>query len=188
MCVAVVALARCGHPLRFYITPHCPQCQPVSRKLLLWSTPLRALRVKATGVMQNCLRWVRLSWRCGIGQALRAVFLVSGLRPVMLCVPRPPCGLAAARHWPCAGLPVRPQGAQLSSAQRGGKGSPAGLRPAIELHAHESQLHPYKCHAETLTSVSRRFVLIVCPRLATQANFDNKKGLMISRKSLIFNH
>ena len=120
MCVAVVALARCGHPLRFYITPHCPQCQPVSRKLLLWSTPLRALRVKATGVMQNCLRWVRLSWRCGISQALRAVFLVSGLRPVMLCVPRPPCGLAAARHWPCAGLPVRPQGAQLSPARREG--------------------------------------------------------------------
>ncbi len=47
-------------PLRQnYITPHCPQCQPVSRKLLLCLTPLRALRVKATGVMQNCLRWSR---------------------------------------------------------------------------------------------------------------------------------
>ena len=42
--------------------------------------------------------------------------LVSGLRPVILCVPRPPLGLAASRHWPCAGLPVRPQGAP--SAQR----------------------------------------------------------------------
>ncbi len=40
-----------------YITPHCPQCPPVSRKLLLWRPPLRALRVKATGLMQNCLRW-----------------------------------------------------------------------------------------------------------------------------------
>lgn len=51
----------CGvRPLRqSYITPHCPQCPPVSRKLLLWRPPLRALRVKATGVMQNCLRWVR---------------------------------------------------------------------------------------------------------------------------------
>ena len=59
-----------------------------------------------------------LSWHLGIGQALRAVWLVSGLRPVILCVPRPPCGLAAARLWPCAGLPVRPQGAP--SAQRRG--------------------------------------------------------------------
>ena len=40
-----------------YITPHCPQCPPVSRKLLLWQPPLRALRVKATGVMQNCRSW-----------------------------------------------------------------------------------------------------------------------------------
>ncbi len=30
VCVAVVALARYGHPLRFYITPHCPQCPPVA--------------------------------------------------------------------------------------------------------------------------------------------------------------
>ena len=41
----------CGtRPLRqSYITPHCSQCPPVSRKLLLWQPPLRALRVKATG-------------------------------------------------------------------------------------------------------------------------------------------
>ena len=30
-----------------YIMPHCPQCPPVSRKLLWWRPPLRALRVKA---------------------------------------------------------------------------------------------------------------------------------------------
>ena len=52
--------SRGARPLRQnYITPHCPQCQPVSRKLLLCLAPLRALRVKATGVMQNCLRWSR---------------------------------------------------------------------------------------------------------------------------------
>jgi len=50
-----------------------------------------------------------LSWRCGIGQALRAVCLVSGLRPVMWCVPPPTlvlrrCAASALR----AGLPVRP--------------------------------------------------------------------------------
>ncbi len=28
--VAVVARARYGHPLRFYITPHCPQCPRVA--------------------------------------------------------------------------------------------------------------------------------------------------------------
>ena len=41
----------CGiGPLRqSYITPHCPQCPPVSRRLLLWQPPLGALRVKATG-------------------------------------------------------------------------------------------------------------------------------------------
>ena len=56
----------CGtRPLRQnYITPHCSQCPPVSRKLLLWQPPLRALWVKATGVMQNCLRW---SGRTAVG-------------------------------------------------------------------------------------------------------------------------
>ena len=42
--------------------------------------------------------------------------LVSGLRPVILCVPRPPCGprrcAALALRW----VPIRPQGAP--SAQR----------------------------------------------------------------------
>ena len=89
-------------------------------------------RVKATGVMQSGLhlesvaqpstlpgRWhalraavcaaLWLSWHLGIGQALRAVCLVSGLRPVMWCVPPPTlvlrrCAASALR----AGLPVRP--------------------------------------------------------------------------------
>ena len=132
--------SRGARPLRQnYITPHCPQCQPVSRKLLLCLAPLRALRVKATGVMQNCLRWSRSHSRRRFPVAfapnapptgsLAAVVapwhwsgasrsvLVSGLRPFMLYVPRPPVGLATLRgHWPCAGLPVRPQGAP--SAQR----------------------------------------------------------------------
>ena len=58
-----------------------------------------------------------LLWHLGIGQALRAVFLVSGLRPVMMCVPRPPCGLAAARRWPCAGLPRPPPRGSHSPAR-----------------------------------------------------------------------
>ena len=40
VCVAVVALARYGHPLRFYITPHCPQCPPVAAVCdLVFSAP-----------------------------------------------------------------------------------------------------------------------------------------------------
>ena len=51
--------------------------------------------------------WV--SWHRGIGQALRALWSVSGLRPVMWCVPPPTlvlrrCAASALR----AGLPVRP--------------------------------------------------------------------------------
>lgn len=50
-----------------------------------------------------------LSWHRGISQALRAVLLVSGLRPVVWCVPPPTlvlrrCAASALR----AGLPVRP--------------------------------------------------------------------------------
>lgn len=50
-----------------------------------------------------------LSCHRGIGQALRAVWSVSGLRPVMWCVPPPTlvlrrCAASALR----AGLPVRP--------------------------------------------------------------------------------
>ena len=41
--VAVVAHARYGHPLRFYIRPHCPQCPPVGRTLPVCRPPLRAL-------------------------------------------------------------------------------------------------------------------------------------------------
>ena len=41
--VAVVAHARYGHPLRFYITPHCPQCPPVAA-LKLRLVPVTAAR------------------------------------------------------------------------------------------------------------------------------------------------
>ena len=68
-------------------------------------TPLRALRVYAAGVMQNCLRWsgrqppalpgryapyvqssvaLVVCWRCGIYQALRAWFW-SAASPCILC-------------------------------------------------------------------------------------------------------
>jgi hypothetical protein len=127
----------CGaRPLRqSYIKPHCPQCQPVSRKLLLWQPPLRALsgegnrlyaKLPSLGTVAQpsalpgrlhalyappsarpcgCRGVVALVRRC----ALRAVWLVSGLRPIIWCVPPPTlvlrrCAASALR----AGLPVRP--------------------------------------------------------------------------------
>lgn len=96
-------------------------------------------RVSKTGLMQSGLRWIRSHSRrrspvagtrptrrrlhalvvClhrGIAQALRAVCLVSGLWPVVLCVPPPTL-------WPrrCAALaravcPSTPQGGSLSRA------------------------------------------------------------------------
>jgi hypothetical protein len=131
--VAVVAHARYGHPLRFYITPHCPQCPPVAA-LKLRLVPVTAARPSGEGnrryakwpslesVAQpsalpgRCTPYAPPSARpcgcrgtCGISQALRAVWLVSGLRPVMWCVPPPTlvlrrCAASALR----AGLPVRP--------------------------------------------------------------------------------
>ena len=134
------ARGSCGaRPLRqSYITPHCPQCPPVSRKLLLWQPPLHALRVKATGVMQNCLCWVRShsSRRSTVASApyappagsLVAVVaswhwpgasrwvLVSGLRPVRVCEPRPPWASPLRGIGPALGARP-PPGGSLSPAQ-----------------------------------------------------------------------
>ena len=85
-------------------------------------------RVSKTGVMQNCLRWsgrqssalpgrfapyvqssvaLVLCWRCGLCQALRALFL-SAASPCIWCLPPAhPWGLLASQHRP-RGLPVRP--------------------------------------------------------------------------------
>ncbi len=50
-------------------------------------------------------------WHRGIGQALRAAFWSVACGHSCCMCPAHPVGLAAARRWPCAGLPVRPQGA-----------------------------------------------------------------------------
>ena len=130
---APVAHARYGHPLRFYITPHCPQCPPVAA-LKLRLVPVTASRPSGEGnrryakwpslesvAQPSALpgRWnapraavcapLWLSWHLGIGQALRAVWLVSGLRPVILCVPPPTLRASpASRALAPRGLPVRP--------------------------------------------------------------------------------
>ncbi len=125
-------------PLRqSYITPHCPQCPPVSRKLLLWRPPLRALRVKATGFMQNCLRWRGSHSRrrfpvagapytppsarpCGCACTLALVRRCALCCRSVACgqscgvCPRPPVGLAAARLGYALNCPSAPQGGSLS--------------------------------------------------------------------------
>ena len=131
VCVASVVFARYGHPLRFYITPHCPQCPPVAA-LKLRLVPVTASRPSGEG-NRRYAKWPSLErshsrrrfpvagaplWVClhlGIGQALRAVLSVSGLRLVIWCVPPPTRGLgrcaASAQRWTAR---PPPQGGSLS--------------------------------------------------------------------------
>lgn len=56
----------------------------------------------------NSRRPLWRSLHCGTWSGASRNVLVSGLRPTICVCPRPPTGLAAARHWPRAGPPVRP--------------------------------------------------------------------------------
>jgi len=134
-----LAHARYGHPLRFYITPHRPQWPPVTTQAPFGvSHRLRALRVKATGVMQSGLRWRRSHSRrrfpvagapytppsarpygcaCTVASVRRCAlcsWLVACGQSCGVC-PRPPLCFAAARHQPCALVcPSAPHGGSLS--------------------------------------------------------------------------
>lgn len=76
----------------------------------------RALRVKATG---RYAKWPTLGLLAVVAlwhwSGAARIVLVSGLRPVITCVPPcPPPGLAAARHWPPrAGCPSAPPKGEL---------------------------------------------------------------------------
>lgn len=119
--------ARYGHPLRFYIRPHFGKCGAVvPLKLHLvhptatrpHGCPKQALcKVAfagdgrtAVGASRSLARPTRrrqralvVCMRRGISQALRAVCLVSGLRPFLLCLPPPTRGprrcAALAPRW-----------------------------------------------------------------------------------------
>jgi hypothetical protein len=132
----------CGHTLRFYIRPHCVKWSPVSRAApLVSSTASRPAGLRS----RHYAKWPPLVRACQLSAlprsvpALRAancrprvvlalwlwsvasqVFLVSGLRPCILCLPRPPWGLATLRgHWPCAVCPSAPRG--LPQTRAGGR-------------------------------------------------------------------
>ena len=139
MFVAVVAHARYGHPLRFYITPHCPHC-PALAALKLRLVPVTASRPLGEGnrryakwpslepvAQPSALpgRWhalraavcapLWLSWHLGICQALRALFWSVACGQSCGVCPRPPLCFAAARHQPCALVcPSAPRGGSLS--------------------------------------------------------------------------
>jgi hypothetical protein len=137
--VAVVAHARYGHPLRFYITPHCPQC-PAVAALKLRLVPVTASRPSGEG-NRRYAKWPSLDRShsrrrfpvvgtpyappsarpCGC-RGTRAL-----VRRCALCgwsvacgqscrvCPRPPLCFAAARHQPCALVcPSAPHGGSLS--------------------------------------------------------------------------
>lgn len=141
--VACVAQARCGHPLRFYITPHFVKWAP-SAALKLRSVPPTAAapsRVHKTGVTQSGLAGSGRNrhWRspvavapyapmadalCGVrcarahGQALRAAFWSVACGHLFVFAPAHPWasplrGIGLARVCPSA-----PQGGSLSPAHR----------------------------------------------------------------------
>jgi len=134
--------ASCGHrPLRQHASLlhnaplHQVHGQSVA-KLLWWScTAVAPCRVDAAGVMQSCLRWAAVTscrrfpvagapyapppvalWVClhgGFGQALCAVFSVSGFAVSCGVGPRPPLALACFASIACAVCPSAPQGGSL---------------------------------------------------------------------------
>jgi hypothetical protein len=100
--------------------------------------PLRALRVYAAGVMQNCLRWsgrqssalpgrfapyapppvaLVVCWHRGISQALRAWFW-SAASPCIWCLPPPTPGARLLRSFTRAVCPSAPRGGSLRTARR----------------------------------------------------------------------
>ena len=141
--VAVVAHARCGHPLRFYITPHCPQC-PAVTALKLRFVPVTATRPSGEG-NRHYAKWPTLEGppsrrRSPVSSRptrRRPVVLVAVVVPWHWSVasqvfqsvacgqsspvsPRPPTGASPLRGiGPRAPVcPSAPHGGALSPAQR----------------------------------------------------------------------
>jgi hypothetical protein len=126
---AVVVRARYGHPLRFYITPHCPQC-PAAIPLKLHLVSVTAARPSGEG-NRRYAKWPSLERSSVVGafrslRVLRAavcrpigvlalwhlsgvlrIVLVSGSAVHLVFAPAHPWGLLASQHRP-RGLPVRP--------------------------------------------------------------------------------
>ena len=127
---AVVALACYGHRLRRPSGLHRVLfCEVVASHCAKAPFDV-AYRWRALSGLQNppyakSLRWWLRSAVAMASVRRCALYLLSGLRPVITCVPPPTHrGLAATRHWPpCAGLPVCPPGGRPQS------GAPNPLNP-----------------------------------------------------------
>ena len=89
---------RYGHPLRGPSGLHKAALPSVpgshcAKASLCAGHRFAPYRVKATGFMQSGYAIPWLTWRCGIGQALRAVFQMVALRPVTTLSAPPAPGL-----------------------------------------------------------------------------------------------
>jgi hypothetical protein len=132
-----------GHTLRFYIRPHCMKylasqsqaplwpgtaSRPAglrSRPYAKWPALVRACQPSALPRAVPALRAAncrpRVVLALWLWSVASQVLLVSGLRPCILCLPRPPSGPRhASRALALRGLPVRPHGAP--SEPRGVRG------------------------------------------------------------------
>lgn len=102
VCLPVVVIARCGNTLRFYITPHCIKCMPVSRQApLVVMHRLRAL----SGLRSR--RYAKLPTLAAVASCRRS--LASQASPTRSARPPPQGGSLrvapkATHLFPCAAL------------------------------------------------------------------------------------
>lgn len=149
VCLPVVVIARCGNTLRFYITPHCIKCMPVSRQApLVVMHRLRALsglrsrryaKLPTLGAVASC-RCSPVATRpthrhlppCGCACMVASVrrfaqCFQSAASPCHWCWPPPTLGLACFASIACAVCPSAPQGGSLRTAP---KQHPVSMRRA----------------------------------------------------------
>ena len=142
VCLAVVVIARCGNTLRFYITPHCIKCMPVSRQApLVVMHRLRALsglrsrryaKLPMLGAVASCRRSLvathpthRHLSPCGCACMVALVrrfaqCFQSAASPCILCLPPPTLGACLLRSIARAVCPSAPQGGSLRPAPGSG--------------------------------------------------------------------
>ena len=108
---------RCGHTLRFYITPHCPQCPPVV-SLKLHLVAVTAARPPGEGNGPLCKVVFAPFCLCAAfwvsGQALRASHCSVACGQALASQPPPTPAPRRFAALACAACPSAPQGGSLS--------------------------------------------------------------------------
>jgi hypothetical protein len=152
VCLAVVVIARCGNTLRFYITPHCIKCMPVSRQAPLvvmhrWRalSGLRSRRyakLPTLAAVASCRRSPVASRPtrrhlspCGCACMVASVrrfaqcFSVSGFAVSLGVGPRPPLGSLASQASPARSARPPPKGAPSEPRKESTHDSPLCVEP-----------------------------------------------------------